>query len=153
MIALDTNVVVRVLTRDDVAQAERAAEVMASGPLWLAKTVLVEIERVLRKGYGFDRAAVNRALTLLLGLENLSVEDAAAAHRLSHVNRPSWAAHGTKSPHRSRCHTLEPRCHVTGARSGHRTTLDARPHAPATIRIHLLSLPRSEAASPWHGCC
>jgi len=78
MIALDTNVVVRVLTSDDPAQAARAAEVMESGPLWLAKSVLVEIEWVLRKGYGFDRPAVNRALVLLAGLENLTLEDAEA---------------------------------------------------------------------------
>jgi predicted nucleic-acid-binding protein len=84
MIALDTNVVVRVLTRDDPTQAERAAAVMASGPLWLPKTVLVEIEWVLRKGYGFERAAVNQALTALVSLENLSVEDAPAMRRALH---------------------------------------------------------------------
>ena len=47
----------------------------------MPKTVLVEVEWVLRKGYGFDRAAVNQALTALVSLENLSVEDAPAIRR------------------------------------------------------------------------
>lgn len=75
MIALDTNVLVRVLTQDDVAQADRAAEVMRSADLFICKTVLLELESVLRFAYRFDRSAIHVALTRLLGLPNLQVED------------------------------------------------------------------------------
>lgn len=75
MIALDTNVLVRVLTQDDVAQANLAAQVMSSGDLFICKTVLLELEWVLRFAYRFDRSAIHSALARLLGLPNLQVED------------------------------------------------------------------------------
>ncbi len=44
MIALDTNTLVRVLTRDNPAQAVQAADLMRSSDLFVAKTVLLELE-------------------------------------------------------------------------------------------------------------
>lgn len=78
MIALDTNVLVRVLTRDDPDQAALAAEVMKSADLFVCKTVLLELEWVLRFAYQFDRPAIADALRHLLGLPRLRVEDEAA---------------------------------------------------------------------------
>ena len=78
MIALDTNVVVRVITRDDPEQARRAAALMKDHDLWLSKTVVLETEWVLRYTYGFAAAAVNRALSTLAGLQNLTLEDASS---------------------------------------------------------------------------
>jgi predicted nucleic-acid-binding protein len=78
MIALDTNVVVRVITRDDPEQAERAAALMRKGGLRLSKTVLLETEWVLRYAYDYDPPSINRALSTLIGLEDLTVEDAQA---------------------------------------------------------------------------
>ena len=75
MIALDTNVVVRVITRDDPAQARRAAALLRREGLWLSKTVLLETEWVLRYTYEYDPPAIHRALSMLVGLENLTVED------------------------------------------------------------------------------
>lgn len=75
MIALDTNILVRVLTRDDPAQAALAADLMRSGDLFVCKTVLLELEWVLRFAYGFDRAAIHDAVVRLLGLATLQVED------------------------------------------------------------------------------
>jgi len=76
MIALDTNVVVRVLTRDDPAQARRAAALLRKGDVWLSKTVLLETEWVLRYTYELDAAAISHALSMFVGLQNLTVEDA-----------------------------------------------------------------------------
>ena len=75
MIALDTNILVRVLTRDDPAQADLAAELMKSSDLFICKTVLLELEWVLRFAYSFDRAAIHGAIVRLLGLPELQVED------------------------------------------------------------------------------
>src|SRR5664279_6207727 len=75
MIAVDTNVVVRLLTGDDPSQAAAAQSIFASGPVWMAKTVVLETGWVLRSLYGFEDAAIRTALVKLLGLGNVQVED------------------------------------------------------------------------------
>lgn len=78
MKAVDTNVLVRLLTRDDPAQAAIAAAEMKAGPIYVSATVLMETEWVLRFAYKFDRDQVGAAL---LGVANLSgavVDDEAA---------------------------------------------------------------------------
>jgi predicted nucleic-acid-binding protein len=73
MIALDTNVIVRVVTRDDPQQVPAALAVMQSGDLWVSKTVLLETEWVLRYSYKlspgmrFHVSVVKRAVNYLLG--------------------------------------------------------------------------------------
>ena len=44
MVAVDTNVVVRLLTLDDAHQAARAKRLFASNRIFLPKTVLLEAE-------------------------------------------------------------------------------------------------------------
>ena len=78
MTAVDTNVVVRLLTGDDPRQAAAARSMFASGPVWIAKTVLLETGWVLRSLYGFDESAIRTAFTKLLGLKNVHVEDESA---------------------------------------------------------------------------
>ena len=75
MIAVDTNVLVRLLTGDDVKQAAAARSLFAAGPIWIAKTVLLETGWVLRSLYGFEESAVRDAFAKLLGLENVHTED------------------------------------------------------------------------------
>lgn len=81
MIALDTNVLVRVITRDDPKQARTGAALMRANPLWLSKSVLLETGWVLRYTYGFDAGSIHHALGTLVGLANLQVEDASAVER------------------------------------------------------------------------
>jgi predicted nucleic-acid-binding protein len=75
MIALDTNVLVRVVTADDPAQLEAALAVMRSEALWVCKTVLLETEWVLRYTYRLSRDETLRAFRGLLGYRTLQVED------------------------------------------------------------------------------
>jgi predicted nucleic-acid-binding protein len=75
MTAVDTNVVVRLLTADDPKQAAAARALFASQPIWIAKTVLLETGWVLRSLYGFEEAAIHDAFTKLLGLKNVHMED------------------------------------------------------------------------------
>ena len=75
MIAVDTNVLVRLLTGDDLKQAAAARSLFAAGPIWIAKTVLLETGWVLRSLYGFKESAVCDAFTRLLGLRNVHTED------------------------------------------------------------------------------
>jgi len=78
MIAADTNVLVRLLTGDDAKQAAAARSLFAAGPIWIAKTVLLETGWVLGSLYGFEEGAVRDALTKLLGLKNVHIEDESA---------------------------------------------------------------------------
>jgi predicted nucleic-acid-binding protein len=76
MLAVDTNVVVRYLVRDDPAQTAKADKLFHSQPILLLKTVLLETEWVLRYRYKFDRQAIAAALRALVGLPDVHLEDA-----------------------------------------------------------------------------
>jgi predicted nucleic-acid-binding protein len=78
MIAVDTNVLVRLLTGDDPKQEAAARSLFDAGPIWIAKTVLLETGWVLRNIYGFHEGAIRDAFTKLLGLKNVQVEDASS---------------------------------------------------------------------------
>ncbi|MBI4442287.1 MAG: type II toxin-antitoxin system VapC family toxin [Acidobacteria bacterium] len=75
MVAVDTNVLVRFLVRDDRKQADRAASLIRSASIWISKTVLLETEWVLRSLYGFPPHARVGALRALAGLRTVFVED------------------------------------------------------------------------------
>jgi predicted nucleic-acid-binding protein len=75
VIALDTNVVVRFLTRDDPAQAIRAKALIENGAAFVPRTVVLETEWVLRTIYRFKRDAIAAGLTKLLGLPGVEIED------------------------------------------------------------------------------
>ena len=75
MIAVDTNVLVRLLAGDDPKQAAAAQSLFAAGPIWIAKTVLLETGWVLRSQYGFEEPAIRDAFRRLLGLKNVHAED------------------------------------------------------------------------------
>lgn len=77
MIAVDTNVVVRLLVGDDPKQARRATALFAREPeIFIAKTVILETAWVLRSVYGLSRSVVAEAVQSLAGLPNVVVEDA-----------------------------------------------------------------------------
>jgi predicted nucleic-acid-binding protein len=78
MTAVDTNVVIRLLTDDDARQGTAAKALFASGNVWIAKTVFLESEWVLRKLYGFDEGEIREAFRRLVGLRNVQAEDEAA---------------------------------------------------------------------------
>ena len=83
MAALDTNVLVRFLVQDDVAQGEAATRVIRTGieagsSLFVPVTVLLELEWVLRSAFGFQKASVLRALFRLLGSFELAFESESA---------------------------------------------------------------------------
>jgi predicted nucleic-acid-binding protein len=78
MIAVDTNVLVRLVVRDDEAQAGRAAALFKQNEIYVCKTVLLETEWVLRFSYELDGAAILNALKGVVGLPHVSVEDGPA---------------------------------------------------------------------------
>ena len=89
MTSLDTNVIVRLVTRDDEAQFELARDVFAQEDLAVSKTVLLETNWVLRHGYGLGRDEVHQTLERLVGYPQLTVEDRPAV-----LYALSWHAAG-----------------------------------------------------------
>lgn len=85
MIALDTNVLVRLLVRDDEAQAQRAKAAFdahaESGGLFVADIVLVELCWTLARSYGLPRADIARAVRALLDNASIALESPAAVKR------------------------------------------------------------------------
>ncbi len=78
MIAIDTNVLVRLVVADDPEQARRARKLVEGNEVVVATTVLLESEWVLRSGYGFDRVDVSLAFRRFLGLPNVAADAPAA---------------------------------------------------------------------------
>ena len=75
MTALDTNVLVRVLTDDDPAQVEAARALLASDDtFWVPVTVLLETAWVLEAIYELDVPTVADGLRHFLGLPNVEVD-------------------------------------------------------------------------------
>jgi len=96
--AFDTNVVVRLLVRDDGDQCRRAEaawrRALAGGGAWISSVVLVESTWVLRVAYRFDRATTAAALRRLVRTEGVLVEDPEGAEwaiRAFEVGRADFA--------------------------------------------------------------
>jgi predicted nucleic-acid-binding protein len=77
VIALDTNVVVRFLVADDARQASRSRRILESAQVFIAASVLLETEWVLRGAYGLVRSDVVRLLRGLLGIPTVQTDDPA----------------------------------------------------------------------------
>ena len=75
MITIDTNIWVRYVTNDDPLQATKAVELLSrSEEVFLPKTVLLELEWVLRAVYELPRANILKAVLHILGLPNVQAE-------------------------------------------------------------------------------
>ncbi len=78
MIALDTNVLVRYIVRDDESQAAMATTLIETEctpdvPGFVTLVVLCELVWVLR-GYGYDRATIAGVLRKILAVDDLRTE-------------------------------------------------------------------------------
>lgn len=74
MLAIDTNLVVRYLTGDHPEQSTKAKALIDGNDVFVATTVLLESEWVLRGVYGFERRNVVEALTAFAGLARVRLE-------------------------------------------------------------------------------
>ncbi len=77
MVTFDTNIWVRYLTNDDELQARCALELLEqSEAVFLPKTVLLELEWVLRAAYRIEPAIIHQSFLQILGLPMVTVESA-----------------------------------------------------------------------------
>ena len=74
MTAIDTNVLVRFLTRDDEQQFQKTVRLFAGNNIFIPTTVILETERVLRYAYGFAQSAILDAFSRTFGLPNLRIQ-------------------------------------------------------------------------------
>ena len=73
MIAVDTNVIVRLLVGDDQKQAGRARLLFEQRPIAISATVLLETEWVLRSAYEFAPYAIFESFMKLCGLPRVTL--------------------------------------------------------------------------------
>lgn len=77
MIELDTNVIVRYLSKDDEQQTEIATQLMMQNDCVLLQTVLLETVWVLgsKHGHAWTREKIVEGLRNLLGLPTLAIQN------------------------------------------------------------------------------
>ena len=77
MLAIDANIIVRLLTNDERAEAARAKTLFAENEVFVATTVLLETEWVLRGAYSQAKGDVIAALRAFAGLATVKLEEPA----------------------------------------------------------------------------
>lgn len=96
MIAVDTNLLLRLLVNDDPAQAAKAKQLFDAragedGSIWVGDTVLVELVWTLSRAYGRLRADLVTALRALACHATLMIESADAVRAAIEVYERSLA--------------------------------------------------------------
>lgn len=72
MVALDTNVLVRLLNGDDAEQVARAVVLIDTHDCWVSHTVLLELAWILQRPLGVPKAEAIGALDAVLRLRTIS---------------------------------------------------------------------------------
>lgn len=88
--AVDTNVLVRLVTQDDEEQFASAVRFVSAG-VWISHLVLVETMWVLRSDYGFSHERIIATIEDLLGRTDATIQDAetVASALTQYQNRPN----------------------------------------------------------------
>jgi len=73
MVAVDTNVVVRLLTQDDEQQYNDSLKLFQEQDIFIPDTVILETEWVLRFAYNFKPDEICQAFRNLFGLPNVQL--------------------------------------------------------------------------------
>jgi len=74
MRAIDTNVLVRLVTRDEPTQVE-AAEAFVSKGVWVSHVVLAETTWVLAEAYALSHAQIANVVEMLLAHQQLTLQE------------------------------------------------------------------------------
>ncbi len=74
MRAIDTNVLVRLIVRDDPEQVGRAEAFVEHGA-WISLPVLAETVRVLTSVYGVGRGRIGTVVSMLMEHDRLALQD------------------------------------------------------------------------------
>jgi len=81
MEAIDTNILIRLLVKDEPHQSQLAEtlwrQLLAKGTVYITKVVMVETVWVMQRSYQFSRQQIVEVANLLLRTDGVIVEDAA----------------------------------------------------------------------------
>ena len=94
MIGVDSNVLIRFLTRDDEVQYEAAARLLDQAPdrgLYLSLIVIVEVNWVLRRVYKRPRSEVLDTLDNLMDARQFTIEERTRVIRAISIARSTRA--------------------------------------------------------------
>lgn len=75
MIAVDTNIIIRFLTRDDEKQYKKSFTIFNKQEIFISDTVILETEWVLRYAYKFLPKDISNAFKNLFGLRNVHLSN------------------------------------------------------------------------------
>lgn len=75
MIAIDTNIIVRFLTKDDAKQYSASRKLFEIEEIYIPDTVILETEWVLRFAYEFKPTEICNAFRKLFGLHNVKLSN------------------------------------------------------------------------------
>ncbi len=75
IIAIDTNILVRLITQDDKLQYQQSLRLFENKNIFIAETVILETEWVLRFAYKFKPVEIGQALRKVFGLPNVYLTD------------------------------------------------------------------------------
>jgi predicted nucleic-acid-binding protein len=81
VISLDTSVLLRYLLNDDPILSPRALEIIDTNECLVTRAALTEAVYTLESYYRFSRTEVGRAISALLAVQRVSMEDAAVTAR------------------------------------------------------------------------
>ncbi len=87
MRAVDTNILARFYLRDDPVQGRIAAGVLSAGDVFIPKTVILELEWVLRYVADQPESKVIECLGHLIALPGITVEDRDEIEALSYCRK------------------------------------------------------------------
>ena len=90
MRAVDTNVLVRALVRDDAAQSPRTEGLLQTGTLYVPVSVVLELNWLPRSRDGFTSRRIARALRLLVALANVTVGERQAVLTAAARSANGW---------------------------------------------------------------
>ncbi|MCB1193346.1 MAG: type II toxin-antitoxin system VapC family toxin [Leptospiraceae bacterium] len=75
MVSVDTNILVRFLTKDDDAQFQKAYTLFQTEKIFITDTVLLETEWVLRYVYKCSKQEILQGIQKILGLSNVFAQN------------------------------------------------------------------------------
>ena len=90
MRAIDTNVLVRALVRDDTTQSARAESLLSEHKIFIPVTVMLELEWVLRSRYAFRPKVVAQAIAGIAALGNVVLGERAAVLAAAEKSAQGW---------------------------------------------------------------
>jgi predicted nucleic-acid-binding protein len=75
LIAIDTNILIRLVARDDEAQYQSVLQLFSQHNIWISQTVLIESEWVMRGIFAYTQQQVYHLLSDIIAIEGVEAEN------------------------------------------------------------------------------